>query len=183
MYEIIFNLLNKTRTQEAFPHQYFRLPLTAGDYSYEYSFGNFAEFGHCEEHGDYPRIFSPEKLGELITWCQTAEPINWIKATDLAYSKPGDNFEAYERQPGDVRIYNPEGLPLSDILVADKEVMLDGKEIITKVLSFDSIRSCGLEIYIPYYYQITEDLVQGCSKCKKAQAQRRKGSSGVGSQD
>ncbi|WP_312919128.1 DUF6602 domain-containing protein [Stutzerimonas nitrititolerans] len=183
LYEIIFNLLNKTRTQEAFPHQYFRLPLTAGDYSYEYSFGNFAEFGHCEEHGDYPRIFSPEKLGELITWCQTAEPINWIKATDLAYSKPGDNFEAYERQPGDVRIYNPEGLPLSDILVADKEVMLDGKEIITKVLSFDSIRSCGLEIYIPYYYQITEDLVQGCSKCKKAQAQRRKGSSGVGSQD
>ncbi|SER40246.1 Uncharacterised protein [Pseudomonas luteola] len=177
LYEIIFNLLKKTQTQEAFPHHYFRLPLTAGDYSYEYRFGNFAEFGHCEEHGDYPRTFTSEKLSKLISWCQTAEPINWIKATDLAYGKPGDNTEAYVRQPGDVRIYNPEGLPLTDILVADKEVMFDGKEVITKVLAFDSIKSCGLDIFIPYYYQLKEDLVQGCPKCK-----RRKGSSGIDSQ-
>lgn len=174
LYEIIFNLLNKTQTQEVFPHHYFRLPLTAGDYSYEYSFGNFAEFGHCEEHGDYPRIFTSEKLGDLITWCQTAEPINWIKATDLAYGKSGDNTEAYERQPGDVRIYNPEGLLLSDILVADQGVMFDGKEAITKVFAFDSIKSCGLDIFIPYYYQLKEDLVQGCSKCKKAQRLKRR---------
>lgn len=166
LYDIIFGLLSRTRTQEAFPHQYFRLPLTAGDYSYQYSLGNFAEFGQCEEHGDYARIYTSEKLEKLITWCQAAEPINWIKATDLAYGKPGDNIEAYERQPGDVRIYNPEGLPLSDILVADKELTFEGKEIITKVLSFDTIISCGLNIFIPYYYQITEDLVQGCAKCK-----------------
>ena len=167
LYDIVFGLLSRTRTQEVFPHQYFRLPLTAGDYSYEYNFGNFAELGQCEEHGDYARIYTPEKLERLITWCQTAEPINWIKATDLAYGKPGDNNEAYERQPGDVRIYNPEGLPLSDILVADKELTFEGKEIVTKVLSFDAITSCGLNIFIPYYYQITEDLVQGCSKCRK----------------
>ena len=167
LYEITFNLLSKTLTQEASPHQYFRLPLTAGDYSYQYSFGNFAEFGQCEEHGDYARVYTPEKLEKLITWCQTAEPINWIRATDLAYGKPGDNNEAYERQPGDVRIYNPEGLPLSEILVADKEFVFKGKEVITKSLSFDSIISCGLNIFIPYYYQFTEDLVQGCSKCKK----------------
>lgn len=167
LYDITFGLLSRTRTQEAFPHQYFRLPLTAGDYSYQYNFGNFAEFGQCEEHGDYARIYTPEKLERLITWCQTAEPINWIKATDLAYGKPGDNNEAYERQPGDVRIYNPEDLPLSDILVTDKEFTFEGKEIITKALSFDTITSCGLNIFIPYYYQVTEDLVQGCSKCKK----------------
>lgn len=167
LYDIVFGLLSRTRTQEAFPHQYFRLPLTAGDYSYEYSLGNFAELGHCEEHGDYARTYTPEKLEQLISWCQTAEPINWIKATDLAYGRPGDNVEAYERQPGDVRIYNPEGLSLSEILVTDKEIMLEGKEVITKVLSFDAITSCGLNIFIPYYYQITEDLVQGCSKCRK----------------
>ena len=168
LYEIVFDLLNRTRTQEVFPQQYFRLPLTAGDYSYEYSFGNFAEFGHCEEHGDYPRTFTPEKLGKLIAWCQTAEPINWVKATDLAYGKPGDNLEAYDRQPGDVRIYNPEGLPLSDILVADKTVVLAGDEVVAKAISFDSINTCGLTIYIPYYYQITENLIQGCSKCKNS---------------
>ncbi|PYD32847.1 hypothetical protein DND58_05575 [Pseudomonas syringae pv. pisi] len=167
LYSIVFELLSKTPTQEVYPCQYFRLPLTAGDYSYEYSFGSFAEFGHCDEHGDYPRTFASVKLGGLISWCQTAEPINWIKATDLAYGRPGDNIEAYQKQPGDVRIYNPEGLLLSDILVVDKKVILDGKEAITKVLAFDSIKSCGLNIYIPCYYQIKEDLVQGCSKCKK----------------
>lgn len=167
VYDITFGLLRRTRTQEAFPHEYFRLPLTAGDYSYQYNFGSFAEFGQCDEHGDFARIYTPEKLEKLITWCQTAEPINWIKATDLAYSKPGDDIAAYERQPGDVRIYNPENLALSDILVADKKLMFEGKKIITKALSFDTITSCGLTILIPYYYQITQDLVQGCSKCKK----------------
>lgn len=167
LYDIVFNLLSKTQTQEVLPHQYFRLPLTAGDYSYEYVFGKLAEFGSCEIHGDYARIFTPEKLEKVIIWCQAAEPINWIKAIDIAYGNPGDNIEAYERQPGDVRIYNPENLPLSDILVADREVLVDGETVFTKVLSFDSIVSCGLNISIPYYYQVTEDLVQRCSKCKK----------------
>lgn len=169
LYDIVLGLLNNTRTQEVSPLQYFRLPLTAGDYSYEYLLGSFAEFGHCEEHGDFARIYTPEKLEKVITWCRAAEPINWIKATDLAYGKPGDNIEAYERQPGDVRIYNPEGLGLSEILVTDKEMLIDGKAANVKSLSFDSISSCGLNIYIPYYYQFTEELVQGCTKCKKVE--------------
>ena len=48
-------------------------------------------------------------------------PINWIKAIDLGYGQPGDNQAAYDRQPGDVRIYNPENLPLADILVAEDQ--------------------------------------------------------------
>lgn len=167
LYDIVFGLLSSTRTQKALPHQYFRLPLTAGKYSYEYKFGCFAEFGQCEEHGDYARVFTPDKLEKVITWCQTAEPINWIKATDIAYGKPGDNIEAYERQPGYVRIYNPNNLPLTEILVYDAPFMQEGKEIMSKALAFDAIESCGLNIYIPYYYQVTEELVQGCSKCKK----------------
>ncbi|WP_265557016.1 DUF6602 domain-containing protein [Serratia grimesii] len=167
LYDIIFSLLHSTKTQAVFPHQYFRLPLTAGDYSYEYNFGCFAEVGQCEDHGDYARVYTPDKLEKLITWCKTAEPINWIKATDIAYGKPGDNKEAYERQPGDVRIYNPQNLPLSEILVADKKVSHEGNDTIIKVLSFDSIISCGLNISIPYYYQIKEELVQGCQKCRR----------------
>ena len=169
LYSTVFELLRNTRTQEALPHNYFRLPLTAGDYSYSYSMGNFAEFGHCNEHGDYARVFTPEKLARLIDWCQTAVPINWVKATDLAYGKAGDNTQAYERQPGDVRIYNPKDLPLSEILVADQKFTYEGKEVSAKALAFDCITSSGMNIYIPYYYQITEHLVEGCAKCKKLQ--------------
>ena len=168
-YDVVLGLLRKTRTQDVSPFQYFRLPLTAGDYSYEYTFGNFAEFGHCEEHGDFSKTYTPEKLEKVITWCRGAEPINWVKATELAYGQPGDNIDAYERQPGDVRIYNPEGLTLSEILLADKETVIDGVKKVFKSLAFDSIKSCGLNIYIPYYYQFTESLVQGCKKCKKVE--------------
>jgi hypothetical protein len=168
LYSIIFELLSATRAQKALPHNYFRLPLTAGDYSYSYQFAGFAEFAHCDEHGDYARAYTPEKLARIISWCETAEPINWVRATDLAYGKPGDNFEAYDRQPQYVRIYNPKYLELSQILVADKKISHDGNEITTTVISFDIINSCGMTIYIPYYYQITENLVKGCPKCEKA---------------
>ncbi|WP_249415106.1 hypothetical protein [Enterobacter sp. RHBSTW-00994] len=173
LYDIIFSLLSDTKIQKAFPHQYYRLPLTAGEYSYEYSLGQFAEYGHCEKHGDYARSFTPETLEKIINWCKTAEPINWIKATDIAYGITSDNVEAYKRQPGDVRIYNPENLPLSEILVTDRTMTYEGKEIFNKVLAFDSIKSCGMTIYIPYYYQFTENLVQTCPKCEKVKIQKK----------
>ena len=118
--------------------------------------------------GHYVKAYTPEKLEKIISWCQNAEPINWIKATHLAYGQPGDDIEAYERQPGDVRIYNPNDLPLSDILLMEK----DGEESIVKVLAFDSIKTCGLNIYIPYYYIITEKLIEGCKKCNKSAAKK-----------
>lgn len=173
LYDIVFNLLRCTRLQSALPQNYFRLPLTAGKYSYEYVFGGFAEFGKCEEHGDFSRLYTPEKLEKIITWCQTAEPVNWIKANDIAYGKAGDNFEAYARQPGDVRIYNPENLPLTNILVHETTLMNDGKEVTAKALSYDVISSEGLSIFIPYYYQITEDLVQSCPQCQRKNKGKR----------
>lgn len=172
LYDIVFNLLSNTTTQKVLPQQYFRLPLTAGDYSYEYSLGCFAELGHCEKHGDYVKAYTPEKLEKIISWCQDAEPINWIKATHLAYGQPGDDIEAYERQPGDVRIYNPEKLPLSDILLMDRTMESDGTETCVKALAFDSIKSCGLNIYIPYYYLVKEELIQGCKECSTKTAKK-----------
>jgi len=167
LYDIVFSLLYSTKIHRASPKHYFRLPLTAGDHSYEYILGQFAEYGQCEIHGDYTRTYTPEKLDLLISWCQTAEPINWVKATDLAYGYAGDNYEKYDRQPSNVIIYNPECLPLSDILVTNRKVIFEGKEMLTTVLAYDAIKSGGMNIFIPYYYQIKEDLVQGCPKCKK----------------
>lgn len=172
LYDFVFNLLSQTKTQKVFPQQYFRLPLTAGDYSYEYNLGHFAELGNCEKHGEYIKAYTPEKLEEIISWCNGAEPINWIKATQIAYGQPGDDIEAYKRQPGDVRIYNPEELPLCDILLMDKAMEDDGKEVCIKALAFDSINSCGLNIYIPYYYLIKEELIQGCKECSKKVAKK-----------
>ena len=51
--------------------------------------------------------------------------------------------------------------------------MNDGKEVTAKALSYDVISSEGLSIFIPYYYQITEDLVQSCPQCQKKNKGKR----------
>jgi len=166
-YDITFNLLSKTNINDVSPHQYFRLPLTAGEYSYRYSLGYFTEVASCDKHGEYVKEFSPEKLEKIISWCEGAEKINWVKAMDLAYGRPTDNIKAYELQAGEVTIYNPCGLPLSDILLMDRKCSINGEELTTKALACDSIETCNLIILIPYYYMVKDQLLQGCTKCSK----------------
>lgn len=164
-YSILLGLLRNTNVQPPPVDQYFRLPFVAGEYSYQYSFGQFVEYGTCDRHGDFARRLTEEKLVQVIDWCKSAEPINWIRATDIAYGKPGDDIESYKRQPGDVRIYNPDALPLAEILVGDREINYEGKATNCKFLAFDSIVSDGMQIWIPYHYELKEALISLCPKC------------------
>ena len=164
-YSILIKLLHNTSIQPLEVDSYFRLPLIADEHSYDFYLGSLAEVGTCKKHGDYQRKIDPDQLTKLVDWCRKAEPINWIKATDIAYGKPGDRTEAYNRQPGDVRVYNPENLPLSDILI--EESMLGGK--IVQGLAFDIIRSAGMIMYVPYYYSGKGMIISGCPKCNKTE--------------
>lgn len=172
LYSVLLDLLKNTNVQPPPVQSYFQLPLVAGDHSYKYSHGYFAEFGTCETHGDFPRKLTEEKLVEVIEWCKSAEPINWIRATDIAYGKAGDNTEAYERQPGDVRIYNPDALPFSDILVMDRPFIRDGEQVNIAALAFDSIETNDMIIWIPYVYEVTRGIINSCPKCEQKKPQR-----------
>jgi hypothetical protein len=142
--------------------RYFRLPFVAGQRSYEFSMGMFSEIANCPDHGDYRREISEDSLKKVVDWCRGAEPINWIKATDIALGRPGDNYAAYERQPLDVRIYNPRDLALKDILLAETE--LNGQKALQN--AFDSIETEGMTIYIPMFYTVVEDIIGGCPRCR-----------------
>jgi hypothetical protein len=157
-YSILIALLRMTTAQPANPDL---LPLVSDELSYEFQFGQFAEIGHCDAHGDYQRKISKDNLRKITDWCRDADPINWIKATHLAYGKAGDDEEAYRRQPGDVRIYNPDSLALTDILVWDSKF----NDLTVKSLAFDTIRTAGMTIYVPYYYSIKEGIISACPKC------------------
>lgn len=157
-YGTLLDLLRSTDIQPTVVEAYGRLPLVAGPLSCEFAFGAFAELRSCEKHGDYQRKITSDNLKKLVEWCQTAEPINWIKATDVAYGRPGDDEASYARQPGNVRIYNPENLPLSEILVSPDH--LQG-------LTFDHIRTSGMDIYVPHSYSEKEGIISECPKCAK----------------
>ncbi len=166
-YSILIALLRNTLLQEIPVDLYFSLPLIAGEYSYQFSLGCFAEFGTCDQHGNFARKLTEAKLIEVIEWCKSATPINWVRATEIAYGEAGDNWEAYERQNTEVRIYNPRNIPLPDLILMDTKMMSDGKEVTTKSLAFDSIDTAGMIIWIPYLYEIEEGIINSCHKCEK----------------
>lgn len=165
---ILLSLLRKTTVAPADLDRYFRLPLVADTHSYEFALGSFAEIARCEEHGDYQRKILPKDLERIVAWCHTAPPINWIRAKDLAYGQRGDNTQVYERQPGDVRIYNPDKLPLPEILT--QESFLAGRQV--RSLAFDIIQTAGMVVYIPYHYTVQEGIISGCPLCKRHQTKK-----------
>ena len=166
-YTILIDLLRSTLIQQIPINSYYRLPLVAGEYSYTYTLGTFSEFSTCDKHGDYARKLTESKLIEVIEWCKTATPINWVRATDLAFGKPGDNWEAYKRQPTEVRIYNPRDIPLSDLILMDAPMMHEGREVILKSFAVDSIETDGMTIWIPYIYELEQEIINTCPKCER----------------
>lgn len=172
LYGITSELLSATIVSRVSPLRYYRLPLTAGEHSYSYQLGHFAEMQTCSEHGDYAKKYTSDKLAAVIDWCKTTESINWIKATDIAYGKAGDNEVAYARQPGDVKIYNPDGLPLSEILLQEMNITWDGVARKANALAFDVIDSGGYSMYVPFYYQQKLELTNRCPRCKRAVAKK-----------
>ncbi|ASG66075.1 hypothetical protein CEW91_07900 [Idiomarina piscisalsi] len=159
-YSMLMEMLDNTTLGGFQLSNYIRLPLLSGDISYNFSYGPFAEVGNCEKHGQYLREISQEALKKIIDTCDGQDTINWIKALDIAYGRPDDNIEAYERQPGEVHIYNPDDEELKDILVFPNE---------PHGLAYDSVSIEGKTYWVPYAYSIRDNLVViECPKCKKA---------------
>jgi hypothetical protein len=155
-YRILLSVLRATRVHPVPQDSYYRLPLIAGARSYEFCLGSFAEVGHCAKHGDFQRVIKPAMLDRLIAWCANAEPINFVKALDIAGGGPGDRNETYARQPGKVIIYNPETRPLPEILM-----LSNGS------LAFDEVRIGMVVVCVPYYYSAKEGIISDCPKCRK----------------
>ena len=162
-YSLLMDLLSNTAATSPQIDAYYNLPHTAGELSYSFEMGIFGEVGTCDKHGDYLRKISVANLAKVIAFCRPEKPLNWIEAIDIAYEKPR-NEAAYQRQPADVFIYNPENISLSDILISKDR----------PGLMFDAINTAGMQIWIPFYYSIKETLVEGCPKCSREAASNAK---------
>jgi len=157
-YGTLMALLDERHVTPPDPSKYYRLPLVAGDHSYEFSFGVVGEVAGCEKHGSYQRRLDSDTIDKLLEAAKVSAPINFWKAIDIANGEAGDNEERYKKQPETVRIYNPDSLPLSEILVmGDKP---------GKPLAFDGIQCRGMCILIPYQYSKKEHIFEPCPKCK-----------------
>lgn len=158
-YLMLMDLL-KSSTAGAPDHwAYVQLPLVSGPHSYAFSMGSLAELWTCKKHGTYLKRLNEQNLAKIITTAHAAEPINWIRALDIAAGRPQDE-EAYKKQPEFVRIYNPLSLPFSEILIGEKGGM-----------NVEMIDVEGMRVWLPYHYIETEMLIEPCPKCS-ANAQK-----------
>jgi hypothetical protein len=163
-YNISMDLLRSTSTSRPNIGEYFRLPLTTGKLSYYFVHGVFDEIGKCPKHGEFLRTISPENLTKIVDFCNEAESINWIKALDIARGKPGDDNEAYARQPLDVKIFNPDDLPFKELLVTP-----EGN------LTVDDIVLGNVHVWIPYFYTERDGVIGSCPKCSKRSRRAKPG--------
>ena len=168
-YAGLMALLRDTSTNLVPIEKYFRLPLTSDGQSYKFSLGQFAEVGSCSRHGAFGKKITSENLDLITNWSRSAEPIQWEEAMDIAYERRRDDA-FYANKGGLVRIFNPDGRPLRDILLMD--ATLGGEPC--KASAYDSIQTAGMEIWIPYVYSAERGVISGCPKCALADNRKRK---------
>ncbi|ACB27140.1 DUF6602 domain-containing protein [Methylobacterium radiotolerans] len=149
-------LCNERRVRPINVEEYYDLPHAIGRYSYRFRYGVSAETAKCPDHGEYVRRLSEDAINKIYAYCRDADPIHWLKAIDLARGDKGDNIEAYERQPGEVVIYNPNQWPLDKILMSDAGGLI-----------YDDLVLEGMNVWVPWVYDAKEHFFSGCPECAK----------------
>ena len=157
-YSILMDILESNILGGFNYRDYIRLPNVAGEHSYSFVYEGISEIATCQKHGQYLRTIDEPAIQKILASCEQDEPINWVKANEIAYGGDGTNEEAYKRQPGMCKIYNPDNLALSKILRADNQGMA--------VVAYDTLSIDGGYYLVPYVYSIRDNLViTKCPKC------------------
>ena len=153
-YSYLFPLLRNADTGLPNTDDYLRMPIAVGEHSVNFALGALAEVGKCAVHGSYLKKFTVEKIDQILSATDDTRPINWIKVLDLAKGESGTDIERYEKQPGDITVYDPDGLGFENLLMGDQ-----GN------LTFESIVIDGQQYWLPWYYVGTHKLIEPCPKC------------------
>ena len=153
-YSYLLPLLRQANTGLPNTDDYLRMPIAVGEHSVKFVLGALAEFAKCAVHGPYLKKFTVEKIDQVLNATGDSRPINWIKALDLAKGNLGTEIERYEKQPGDITVYDPDVLGFENLLMGDQ-----GN------LTFESILIDGHQYWLPWYYVDAHNLIEPCPKC------------------
>lgn len=153
-YSYLIPLLRKANTGLPDTDDYLRMPMTVGEHSVKFVYGALSEFAECAYHGRYLKKFTVEKIDQILSETEESKPINWIRALDLAMGKSGTENANYERQPGDVIIYDPDNRGLGDLLLSDEGF-----------ITYEQVLIDSQQYWLPWYYIKAHNLIESCPKC------------------
>ena len=153
-YSCLIPLLRQADTGLPNTADYLRMPMAVGEHSVEFKLGVLAEFSECAQHGQYLKKFTVEKIEQILNTTHDSNAINWIKALDLAKGKPGTEIELYEKQSGDIIVYDPDGLGFENLLMSDQGS-----------LTFEHVLIDRREYWLPWHYVNAHKLIEPCPEC------------------
>lgn len=153
-YSYLIALLKGASTGVPDTNDYLRMPIAVGEYSLSFAYREFGEFAKCTQHGNYLKKISIDNIEKILENTKGSEQLNWIRAWDLASGKPGTDYERYEKQPGDVIVYDPDGLGLENLLLNAKGS-----------LTYEPVNIEGRQYWLPLYYVVAHKLIDPCPQC------------------
>ena len=152
-YTTALDLCAESITTPAAVNAYFRLPLIAGKYSYEFVIGAHGEVANCDKHGSYQKKISEINLAKIIEVASKSKIIEMFNVFDLAREETPKIIGIHNP----VSVYNPDNLSFKDILCISGNAGL----------SCELIKVGGGVIIIPWYYSKRDRLFGKCPQCKK----------------
>lgn len=163
-YLCLIDLLNGIVLPPTSLHDYVWLPTTAGKHSYAFDFGVMDEVGSCPDHGHFLHHLSEEVIGKILEACPIEAECDVGAALDEAY---GDmSTRSLAGTYGRASIYNPEGHPLSRVLVRPCNVPMGPPGAWTLSMAFVSVTIDERRFVLPRFYVARHGLLGACPKCK-----------------
>jgi hypothetical protein len=159
-YLSLLDMLSASRLPPVRLRDYVQLPARIDDHIVRFTMGAVAEIANCPRHGRYLRTLRPGAASEIITTCGDEPPISARAALNEAYQQ---DFPGWEYE---VRIYNPERHPLSEVLLVEQRMRdSEGRLITTRGFLYDEMIIDGQVYWVPKYYSIKHKLITTCPSC------------------
>lgn len=154
-YLYLMDLLKLCMVEEPDLYHYVSLPFTIGEKAYSFAYGVIDEIGQCREHGSYLRKVSQQAMTRIVEVGSSSEPTTMLYLFDAISGSDNVQFSQEEYQADPVYLYNPENLPLSNILTLPNSI---GLHIYSLIIE-------GRVYVVPKYYSFKDKLISECPKC------------------
>lgn len=163
-YLCLIDLLNAINLPPTSLHHYVWLPETSGRHSYVFELGALAEVGDCPHHGQFLRALSEEVLGKILSACPVGSERDVGEALNEAY---GDMCtQSLAGGFGRASIYNPDGHPLSRVLVRPCNAPFVPPGAWTLSMDYETVTIDERRFILPQFYIVRDRMIRACPKCK-----------------
>lgn len=167
-YLLLMDMLSEMRLGTAPLRRYVRLPARYDGHSVRFTHGAIGEHRRCSKHGPYLRQLRAGAVKQIVNECRGTDLVN---ASEImhSYERPHapPTKPPHPSRVQQVVVYNPEEHGLGEVFYPT----WDAPPSRTRWgATFDALTIDEQDYWIPTYYVVKHQLIEGCPKCVVAPA-------------